>query len=95
MSPHLVDIMICLLEGSPIFVRVMASGKYGVSSQLTFGLLYFHELVEHCHQYCKILTTSFLFPALALLEHVNLVYGTISEFCTPSGCPDMTGPGNR
>lgn len=33
--------------------------------------------------------------ALALFEHVNLVYGTISEFCTPSGCPDMTGPGNR
>lgn len=32
---------------------------------------------------------------LALFEHVNLVYGTISEFCTPSGCPDMTGPGNR
>lgn len=37
----------------------------------------------------------FLFTALALFEHVNLVYGTISEFCTPSGCPDMTGPGNR
>lgn len=33
--------------------------------------------------------------ALALFEHVNLVYGTISEFCTTSGCPDMTGPGNR
>ncbi|XP_037930918.1 MOB kinase activator-like 2 [Teleopsis dalmanni] len=32
---------------------------------------------------------------LALFEHVNLVYGTISEFCTPPGCPDMTGPGNR
>ncbi|XP_031622697.1 MOB kinase activator-like 2 isoform X2 [Contarinia nasturtii] len=32
---------------------------------------------------------------LALFEHVNLVYGTISEFCTTSGCPDMTGPGNR
>ncbi|XP_067647200.1 MOB kinase activator-like 2 isoform X2 [Eurosta solidaginis] len=32
---------------------------------------------------------------LALFEHVNLVYGTISEFCTPSGCSDMTGPGNR
>ncbi|CAD7081389.1 unnamed protein product [Hermetia illucens] len=32
---------------------------------------------------------------LALFEHVNLVYGTISEFCTTSGCSDMTGPGNR
>lgn len=37
----------------------------------------------------------FLFAALALFEHVNLVYGTISEFCTQSGCADMTGPGNR
>jgi hypothetical protein len=37
----------------------------------------------------------FLFAALALFEHVNLVYGTISEFCTTSGCPDMTGPGTR
>lgn len=36
-----------------------------------------------------------LIVALALFEHVNLVYGTISEFCTTSGCPDMTGPGNR
>lgn len=33
--------------------------------------------------------------ALALFEHVNLVYGTISEFCTTSGCADMTGPSNR
>ncbi|CAH1281744.1 unnamed protein product [Diabrotica balteata] len=32
---------------------------------------------------------------MALFDHVNLVYGAISEFCTPSGCPDMTGPGQR
>ncbi|VEN63366.1 unnamed protein product [Callosobruchus maculatus] len=32
---------------------------------------------------------------MALFDHVNLVYGTVSEFCTPSGCPDMTGPGQR
>jgi len=24
-----------------------------------------------------------------------LIYGTISEFCTPSSCPDMIGPGPR
>lgn len=35
------------------------------------------------------------FVAMALFDHVNLVYGTVSEFCTPSGCPDMTGPGQR
>jgi len=32
---------------------------------------------------------------LAFFEHINLIYGTISEFCTMSGCPDMNGPGNR
>lgn len=32
---------------------------------------------------------------MALFDHVNLVYGTVSEFCTMSGCPDMTGPGQR
>ncbi|KPJ01094.1 Mps one binder kinase activator-like 2 [Papilio xuthus] len=33
--------------------------------------------------------------ALALFEHVNLLYGTVSEFCTAATCPDMTGPGAR
>nr|CAD7403726.1 unnamed protein product [Timema poppensis] len=33
--------------------------------------------------------------AIAFFDHINLVYGTISEFCTMSGCPDMTGPGLR
>ncbi|XP_068628165.1 MOB kinase activator-like 2 isoform X2 [Battus philenor] len=32
---------------------------------------------------------------LALFEHVNLLYGTVSEFCTAASCPDMTGPGAR
>lgn len=32
---------------------------------------------------------------MALFEHVNLVYGTISEFCTSTTCPDMTGPEQR
>ncbi|XP_065159536.1 MOB kinase activator-like 2 isoform X2 [Atheta coriaria] len=32
---------------------------------------------------------------MALFDHVNLVYGAVSEFCTNSGCPDMTGPGQR
>ncbi|XP_021954358.1 MOB kinase activator-like 2 [Folsomia candida] len=29
---------------------------------------------------------------IALFEHVNLIYGTISEFCTSTSCPDMNGP---
>ncbi|CAK1544795.1 unnamed protein product [Leptosia nina] len=32
---------------------------------------------------------------LALFEHVNLLYGTVSEFCTAARCGDMTGPGGR
>lgn len=26
---------------------------------------------------------------------MNLLYGTVSEFCTAASCPDMTGPGGR
>ncbi|XP_066146753.1 MOB kinase activator-like 2 [Euwallacea fornicatus] len=32
---------------------------------------------------------------MALFDHVNLVYGAVSEFCTATTCPDMTGPGQR
>ncbi|KAG9510115.1 MOB kinase activator-like 2, partial [Fragariocoptes setiger] len=32
---------------------------------------------------------------LAFFDHINLLYGTISEFCTVSDCPDMIGPGNK
>ncbi|XP_045520655.1 MOB kinase activator-like 2 isoform X1 [Pieris brassicae] len=32
---------------------------------------------------------------LPLFEHVNLLYGTVSEFCTAAGCGDMAGPGGR
>ncbi|KAJ8727274.1 hypothetical protein PYW08_015671 [Mythimna loreyi] len=32
---------------------------------------------------------------LALFDHVNLLYGTVSEFCSAASCPDMTGPGGR
>ncbi|XP_050679920.1 MOB kinase activator-like 2 isoform X2 [Leptidea sinapis] len=32
---------------------------------------------------------------LALFEHVNLLYGTVSEFCTAVSCPDMSGPAGR
>lgn len=26
---------------------------------------------------------------------MNLLYGTVSEFCSAASCPDMTGPGGR
>lgn len=32
---------------------------------------------------------------LSCFEHINLIYGTVSEFCTMSGCPDMVGPAQR
>lgn len=32
---------------------------------------------------------------IAFFDNINLLYGTISEFCTVSGCPDMIGPENR
>ncbi|XP_013409137.1 MOB kinase activator-like 2 isoform X2 [Lingula anatina] len=30
---------------------------------------------------------------ISFFEHINLMYGTISEYCTPAGCNSMTGPG--
>ena len=32
---------------------------------------------------------------IAFFEHINLIYGTVSEFCSPGNCPEMAGPGNR
>jgi len=32
---------------------------------------------------------------IGFFEHVNLTYGTVSEYCTQSSCPDMMGPGPR
>nr|CAG4649704.1 EOG090X0E0F [Scapholeberis mucronata] len=32
---------------------------------------------------------------IAFFEHVNLLYGAVSEYCTPTSCPDMLGPGQR
>jgi len=32
---------------------------------------------------------------IGFFEHVNLIYGTVSEYCTPSTCPEMVGPGPR
>lgn len=32
---------------------------------------------------------------IGFFEHINLLYGTISEFCTLTTCPEMTGPGPR
>jgi len=32
---------------------------------------------------------------IGFFEHINLIYGTISEFCTSTSCPDMLGPGPR
>lgn len=59
-------------------------------------------LYEYCARNCIFLCVKHdrkrnkrLFSAMALFDHVNLVYGTVSEFCTMSGCPDMTGPGQR
>lgn len=32
---------------------------------------------------------------IGFFEHVNLTYGTVSEYCTQSSCPEMVGPGPR
>lgn len=39
----------------------------------------------------------FFYPETAIdfFHHINLLYGTVCEFCTLTGCPDMSGPGLR
>ncbi|XP_022174963.1 MOB kinase activator-like 2, partial [Myzus persicae] len=32
---------------------------------------------------------------ISIFDNTNLIYGTVSEFCTISGCPDMVGPSYR
>lgn len=32
---------------------------------------------------------------IGFFEHINLLYGTISEFCNLTSCPEMVGPGPR
>jgi len=32
---------------------------------------------------------------IGFFEHINLLYGTVSEFCTLSTCPEMVAPGPR
>jgi len=32
---------------------------------------------------------------IGFFEHVNLTYGTVSEYCMLSSCPEMVGPGPR
>ncbi|XP_050410827.1 MOB kinase activator 2 isoform X1 [Patella vulgata] len=31
---------------------------------------------------------------ISFFDHVNLMYGVVSEYCTPETCPAMTAPGN-
>lgn len=70
------------------------------------GLDYNEWLASHSMFYCVMIimlllyqnyaiNVSLFIAAIAFFEHVNLVYGTVSEFCTMSGCPDMSGPGYR
>lgn len=32
---------------------------------------------------------------IGFFEHINLLYGTVSEFCNLTSCPEMVGPGPR
>jgi hypothetical protein len=43
----------------------------------------------------RLIVFCFSFAAIAFFEHVNLLYGAVSEFCTPTTCPDMSGPCQR
>ncbi len=46
------------------------------------------ELPDIGIDYCEWLASH----TLALFGNVNLIYGSVSEFCTPISCPEMNGP---
>ncbi|CAE1268335.1 MOB kinase activator-like 2,MOB kinase activator-like 1 homolog B,MOB kinase activator 2 [Acanthosepion pharaonis] len=52
----------------------------------------FEKIVEIplCLDYCEWLATH----VISFFNHVNLMYGAISEYCTSEGCSIMNGPGN-
>ncbi|KAI0225418.1 MOB kinase activator-like 2 [Lamellibrachia satsuma] len=47
--------------------------------KLPYGLNYNEWLATH---------------TISFFEHINLMYGIVSEYCTTSACTAMTGPGN-
>jgi hypothetical protein len=55
------------------------------------------EIIILSHFFVILAHNSLIYFILAIgfFEHVNLIYGTVSEFCTLSSCPDMMGPGPR
>ncbi|XP_033753514.1 MOB kinase activator 2-like isoform X2 [Pecten maximus] len=52
----------------------------------------FYKLVSlpSCLDYNEWLATH----TLSFFNHITLIYGVISEYCTSEGCPSMSGPGN-
>lgn len=82
---------------STVLERKLPEMDMRILVDLPAGLDYNEWLASHS-KYTALLPDSILMIvilAMALFDHVNLVYGTVSEFCTTSGCPDMTGPGQR
>ncbi|XP_022913296.1 MOB kinase activator-like 2 isoform X2 [Onthophagus taurus] len=65
---------------APVLERKLPELDMKVLVDLPAGLDYNEWLASH---------------TMALFDHVNLVYGSVSEFCTMTGCPDMTGPSQR
>ena len=43
---------------------------------------------------CVYVCVCVFWTALAFFEHINFVYGCLSEFCQFPTCPAMTGPGS-
>ena len=50
---------------------------------------------EYIGNLANIFITFKYFAAIGFFEHINLLYGTVSEFCNLTSCPEMTGPGPR
>ncbi|MPC18728.1 MOB kinase activator-like 2 [Portunus trituberculatus] len=54
-----------------------------------------HTLPPHLTSHPTTTPPPRLTSPIDFFQHINLVYGTVCEFCTMGGCPDMTGPATR
>lgn len=84
-----------LLKFTPADLRTIVDMPAGLDFNEWLASYSEYQLSHLC-QYCgKLIPSSYSLLAIQIFEYVNLVYGTISEHCTTTGCPDMTAPQSK
>lgn len=54
----------------------------------------FHQRGSRCHKHFLSLSHIFVYPQYSVVDffnRINLIYGTVSEYCNETTCPTMSG----